>query len=84
MRGCSRVIVGNRASGRHSARRPNLPFLLAPVAAQKQTTFTSYGKVPVHRQGELIQATSNPAPANGEMDTDALLAGLAKRLGKAA
>ena len=46
--------------------------------AEVLTTLTSYGAVPVHRQGELISALSN----RGEADRDdALLASLAERLG---
>jgi integrase len=48
------------------------------------TTFTSYGKVPVHRQGELIQATTKGNPADDEIDADALLAALTKRLSRTA
>lgn len=29
------------------------------------TTFTSYGTVPVHRQGELVRGLANPAPSSG-------------------
>ena len=45
------------------------------------TTFTSYGQVPVHRQGELIRALSNVGPAEGSRDDQALIDALAKRLG---
>ena len=49
---------------------------------QVLTTFTSYGKVPVHRQGELIRASA-AVGGNGEpLDNAALLAELAARLGK--
>jgi integrase len=45
------------------------------------TTFTSYGRVPAHRQGDLIRAgrTNSPTINDGE-----LLAALAARLGKVA
>ena len=45
------------------------------------TTFTSYGAVPVHRQGELIR-TAGVRPAGLSIDDSALLSELAKRLGK--
>ena len=32
------------------------------------TTFTSYGSVPAHRQGELIRAAGKPQPANDVLD----------------
>jgi hypothetical protein len=48
------------------------------------TTFTSYGTVPVQRQGELIQMTSMRPAADAQLDNDALLAALAARLGKGA
>jgi integrase len=47
------------------------------------TTFTSYGNVPAHRQGELIRASEAGAD-NGGLDNAALLAALAARLGKVA
>lgn len=44
------------------------------------TTFTSYGTVPAHRQGELIRAQSNGQPDNAKGDhiaaLEAVLAGL--------
>ena len=46
------------------------------------TTFTSYGNVPTHRQGELIRATGNSDC--DELDDRALMAALQKRLGKTA
>lgn len=45
------------------------------------TTFTSYGAVPAHRQGELIRAIASK-PAGPGLDDAALMAALAKRLGK--
>ncbi len=45
------------------------------------TTFTSYGAVPVHRQGELIR-TAGMRPAGLSIDDSALIIELAKRLGK--
>lgn len=42
------------------------------------TTFTSYGKVPVHRQGELILRSG--VQRTLEVDNEALLAALTKRL----
>ena len=46
------------------------------------TTFTSYGQIPLHRQGELIQRTGVQSRSDAHMDNDALLATLAARLGK--
>ena len=46
------------------------------------TTFTSYGTVPVHRQGELIRAGAGRSDDQG-MDDRELLAALAARLSKA-
>lgn len=46
------------------------------------TTFTSYGQVPAHRQGELIRAAT-ARPADGDLDNATLIAALAARLGKA-
>ena len=43
------------------------------------TTFTSYGHVPVHRQGELIRAAGRK-PAGQNLDDSGLLAALASRL----
>lgn len=48
---------------------------------QVMTTFTSYGKVPVNRQGELIRASA-AAGNDRALDDSALIAALAKRLGK--
>lgn len=45
------------------------------------TTFTSYGQVPMHRQGELIRSLSNTGPAEASRDDQALIEALAKRLG---
>ena len=45
------------------------------------TTFTSYGTVPVQRQGELIRAGAGRSDHPG-MDDGALLAALVARLGK--
>jgi integrase len=47
------------------------------------TTFTSYGKLSAHRQGELIQSTSKRRDAD-EMDNEALLAAIAAKLSRAA
>lgn len=44
------------------------------------TTFTSYGTVPLHRQGELIRAGSSGRGVSEAMDTDQLLAVLGARL----
>ena len=44
------------------------------------TTFLSYGQVPTHRQGELIQATSARRVEAGTMDDRALLEALSARL----
>lgn len=44
------------------------------------TTFLSYGQVPTHRQGELIQAASGSRPEAGRIDDRALLDALAARL----
>lgn len=49
--------------------------------ADVMTTFTSYGSVPVERQGDLIRAIS-ARPAGTQMDDASLVAELAKRLGK--
>lgn len=46
------------------------------------TTFTSYGNVPTHKQGELIRATGSSG--GDELDDRALMAALQRRLGKAA
>jgi integrase len=43
------------------------------------TTFLSYGQVPTHRQGELIQAAASPK-ARDELDDRALLEALTARL----
>jgi integrase len=44
------------------------------------TTFLSYGQVPTHRQGELIQAASAAKADAGTMDDRALLEALSARL----
>ena len=46
------------------------------------TTFTSYGNVPTHKQGELIRATG--IGKRDELDDRMLIAALQKRLGNAA
>lgn len=46
------------------------------------TTFTSYGNVPTHKQGELIRTTGQSD--HNELDDRALMAALQRRLGKAA
>jgi hypothetical protein len=38
------------------------------------TTFTSYGNVPAHRQGELIRALSEPSPQSGTLDDPNVIA----------
>jgi hypothetical protein len=43
------------------------------------TTFTSYGSVPTHRQGELIRATANRGPSAPD-DTVAAMETLLARL----
>lgn len=48
------------------------------------TTFTSYGSVPTHRQGELIRAAGRKPTADALLDDEALFAALRSRLGKAA
>lgn len=48
------------------------------------TTFTSYGQVPLHRQGELIRTRGKAADPGDPLDNRALLAQLAARLGTAA
>ena len=45
------------------------------------TTFTSYGAVPVHRQGDLIRSAGARRSGNG-LDDGTLISELAKRLGK--
>jgi integrase len=45
------------------------------------TTFTSYGSVPVHRQGELIRGVAKKS-ADEVLDDKALLAALERRFGK--
>ncbi len=45
------------------------------------TTFTSYGPVPTHRQGELIRALFSTRAAAASEGEDSLLASLAERLG---
>lgn len=45
------------------------------------TTFTSYGTVPTHRQGELMRAM-NANASQPDIGDDALMAALAARLGK--
>lgn len=49
------------------------------------TTFLSYGQVPTHRQGELIQAAASAKARDEKLDDHALLEALTARLrGKAA
>lgn len=49
------------------------------------TTFLSYGQVPTHRQGELIQAIASARVRDDKIDDEALLEALTARLtGKAA
>lgn len=48
------------------------------------TTFTSYGSVPGHRQGELIRAAGGAGNSNAAFDDEALVAAIKARLGKAA
>ncbi|WP_126176981.1 tyrosine-type recombinase/integrase [Tsuneonella rigui] len=48
------------------------------------TTFTSYGKVPVHRQGELIRESKAAKDGGRALDDAALIAALAERLDKTA
>lgn len=48
------------------------------------TTFTSYGSVPGHRQGELIRAAGVAGGADAALDDEALFAAIKARLGKAA
>jgi hypothetical protein len=48
------------------------------------TTFTSYGSVPRHRQGELIRAAGVVGGADAAFDDEALVAAIKARLGKAA
>ena len=38
------------------------------------TTFTSYGQVPAHRQGELIRALSEPRPECDALDDPNVIA----------
>jgi len=47
------------------------------------TTFTSYGAVPAHRQGELIRSVDRTRQRDA-FDDQALMAALQKRLGRAA
>jgi integrase len=46
------------------------------------TTFTSYGTVPTHKQGELIRGMGAKS-SQSDINDDALMAALAARLGKA-
>lgn len=48
--------------------------------ADVMTTFTSYGSVPVHRQGELIRAANDRRSAMSENDRAAMLEALAAEL----
>lgn len=48
------------------------------------TTFTSYGAVPGHRQGELVRAAGRKQGEGAALDTDALLAMLRSRMAQAA
>lgn len=45
------------------------------------TTFTSYGAVLGHRQGELVRAAGRHRDKGGDLDTDALLVLLRSRMG---
>jgi integrase len=45
------------------------------------TTFTSYGEIPTHHQGQLIQALASRREAATSEGVDGLIASLAKRLG---
>ena len=47
------------------------------------TTFTSYGRVPTHRQGELVRAAARKHGEGVSIDDKALLAALSTRLAKA-
>jgi integrase len=49
---------------------------------QVLTTFTSYGNVPVHRQGELIRNLGKSESRIDALNDKALIAALAARLGK--
>jgi site-specific recombinase XerD len=52
--------------------------------ADVMTTFTSYGAVPGHRQGELIRAAGHASGGDDQIDVDTLFAALRAKLGKAA
>lgn len=52
--------------------------------ADVMTTFTSYGTVAGHRQGELVRATGRNHVNDAAFDDDALVAALRSRLAKIA